>query len=414
MPKNGPTDTTTDIDLVVIGDGPAGLALGAHASLLGMSVAVIGPGLPWAATYGVWVDEIAKDPIIGAHLDEVLASLSDRMLVWGHRRHELGRRYGVVHNARLRKVLTAPITAAGGQHLKAGVTAVTPKIFHSVVSTTDGEMTARYVCDVSGVQRWRPGAPAARRLALATAWQTAFGVTVDALPTDAAVSVDQATLMDFRTPVGVVDGVVSDLGVPSFCYVIPTGAGWLVEETVLASRVPVDPVRLRNRLIARLGPSGADIVHEAELAGRTEMVRIAMGGPVMRHGEFPIPFGAAAGMIHPATGYSVAASVRAAPRLARALAAGSDPWHAVTPRSARISRRLHQYGADVLLSMSQSEIAEFFDVFFDLSATHWQAYLRTDATPTELMAAMAQVFRAATPQTRRSLMTADPRSLRLR
>lgn len=411
MPNNAGAEVSPEIDLVIIGDGPAGLALGAHASLLGMSVVVVGPGAPWAATYGVWVDEIANDPIIGVRLDYVLASLSDRMLVWGHRRHELGRRYAVLHNAHLREVLTQPIIAAGGQHLKAGVTAVIPKISHSVVSTTEGEMTARSVCDASGVQRWRPGAPAARRLASVTAWQTAYGVTVDALPSDAAVSVDQATLMDFRAPVGEAG---SDLGLPTFCYVIPTGEGWLVEETVLASRVPIDPVALRNRLIARLGPSGADIVREAEQAGRTEKVRIAMGGSVMRHGELPIPFGAAAGMIHPATGYSVTASIRAAPRLARALATGRDPWDAVAPRSARITRRLHQYGADVLLSMSQSQIAEFFDVFFDLPAARWQAYLRTDSTPTELMAAMAGVFKAATPQTRRALMTADPRSLRLR
>jgi hypothetical protein len=64
--------------------------------------------------------------------------------------------------------------------------------------------------------------------------------------------------------------------------------------------------------------------------------------------------------------------------------------------------------------MSQSQIAEFFDTFFDLPAVRWQAYLRVDSNPKELMAAMAGVFKGASPQTRRVLMTADPRSLRLR
>ncbi len=400
-----------DVDLVVIGDGPAGLALGAHASRLGMSVAVIGPNTAWSATYGVWIDEIEADPIIGPHLNQVLTSRADRMLVWGNRRHELGRRYAVVHNTNLRQLLSTQVRSVGGQHLAAGVTAVTAMVAHSRVTTTEGEMTARYVCDASGMQRWRPGASAARRLAAVTAWQTAYGVVVDTLPSDAAVSVDLPTLMDFRSP-GHANN--AELLPPTFCYVIPTGQGWLVEETVLAARRPVDPTLLRSRLIARLGPSGADIVREAEREGRIETVRIPMGGPVIRHGELPIPFGAAAGMIHPATGYSVTAAIRAAPRLARAIAAGQDPWDAVAPRSARLSRRLHQYGAEVLLSMSQSQIAEFFDTFFDLPAVRWQAYLRVDSNPKELMAAMAGVFKGASPQTRRVLMTADPRSLRLR
>jgi len=414
MPERPSPAAGTDVDLVVIGDGPAGLALGAHASLLGMSVAVVGPHTPWSATYGVWIDEIEADPMIGPALDQVLTTRADRMLVWGNRRHELGRRYAVIHNENLRHLLCTRISSGGGQHIAAAVTAVTPMVSYSRITTTEGEITAQYVCDASGVQRWRPGAPAARRVASVPAWQTAYGVVIDALPRDAAISVDYPTLMDFRSPSIPHQADSTDSSAPTFCYVIPTEQGWLVEETVLAARVPVDPAQLRDRLIARLGPSGADIVREAERDGRIEKVQIPMGGPVIRRGELPIPFGAAAGMIHPATGYSVTASIRAAPRLARALATGHDPWDAVASRSARLSRRLHQYGAEVLLSMSQTQIAEFFDTFFDLPAARWQAYLRVDSDPRELMVAMAGVFKAASPRTRRRLMTADPRSLRLR
>jgi lycopene beta-cyclase len=411
MPEQTRGSAPVDVDLVVIGDGPAGLALGAHASLLGMKVAVIGPGAPWSATYGVWVDEIEADPIIGPRLNEVFAARTDRIVVWGNRRHELGRRYAVIHNMNLRQILVEQIRSTGGQHLAAQVTDVTSMEGHSRVMSTDGEMTVGHVCDASGVQGWRSGARAAQRLAMVPAWQTAYGVVVDEVPADAAVSVDLPTLMDFRLPIDATD---TEFGAPTFCYVIPTGKGWLVEETVLAARQPVEPELLRDRLIARLGPSGADIVRTAEREGRIETVRIPMGGSVMRHGEQPIPFGAAAGMIHPATGYSVTAALRAAPRLARALATGRDPWDAVAPRGARGARRLHQYGAEVLVSMSQTQIAEFFDTFFDLPVARWQAYLRVDSSPGELMAAMARVFRAASPRTRRALMTADPRSLRLR
>jgi lycopene beta-cyclase len=399
-----------DVDLVVIGDGPAGMALGAHAALLGMRVAVVGPGVEWTATYGVWVDEISADPILGPQLGGVLRSINDRILVWGHRRHELARRYGVINNFALRSLLQARLAESGGRHLRAGVTDVINRVEHSVVVTTEGEISSRWVCDAAGTQRWRPGPIAQRRSASVRAWQTAYGIELEHLPANAAISTDFPTLMDFRVPPGEHS---EDLGVPTFCYVIPTAHGWLVEETVLAAKVPVEPNRLRSRLIARLGPIGADLVQEAEQRDRVERVRIPMGGPLSVTGERPFAFGAAAGMIHPATGYSVTASLRAAPRVARALTQGVDPWNTIWSRPARITRRMHQYGAEVLLGMSQSDIAEFFDVFFELPSARWQAYLRVDSSPRELAGAMAEVFRAASAPTRRLLMTADPRSLRL-
>lgn len=45
------------LDLVVIGCGPAGLALAAEAAKLGLSVGLIGPDLPFTNNYGVWKDE---------------------------------------------------------------------------------------------------------------------------------------------------------------------------------------------------------------------------------------------------------------------------------------------------------------------------------------------------------------------
>lgn len=45
------------LDLVVIGCGPAGLALAAESAKLGLSVGLIGPDLPFTNNYGVWEDE---------------------------------------------------------------------------------------------------------------------------------------------------------------------------------------------------------------------------------------------------------------------------------------------------------------------------------------------------------------------
>lgn len=45
------------LDLVVIGCGPAGLALAAESAKLGLKVGLIGPDLPFTNNYGVWQDE---------------------------------------------------------------------------------------------------------------------------------------------------------------------------------------------------------------------------------------------------------------------------------------------------------------------------------------------------------------------
>lgn len=45
------------LDLVVIGCGPAGLALAAESAKLGLKVGLVGPDLPFTNNYGVWEDE---------------------------------------------------------------------------------------------------------------------------------------------------------------------------------------------------------------------------------------------------------------------------------------------------------------------------------------------------------------------
>ena len=55
LPQISTGDET--LDLVVIGCGPAGLALAAELAKLGLNVGLIGPDLPFTNNYGVWEDE---------------------------------------------------------------------------------------------------------------------------------------------------------------------------------------------------------------------------------------------------------------------------------------------------------------------------------------------------------------------
>jgi lycopene beta-cyclase len=171
---------------------------------------------------------------------------------------------------------------------------------------------------------------------------------------------------------------------------------------------------LRDRLAWRLG---ADLT---ERAVRVERVHIPMRHGAPRAGGATVPFGAAARYVHPATGYSVADTLHAAPRVATAiagaLAAGATgrsletrAWDAVWPNRMRATRRLHDYGLGVLLGMGP-DAGGFFDAFFDLPSADWLRYLRIDSSPGAVSATMWRVFQSAPWRVRRRLVSSGGRA----
>jgi len=288
------------LDVVVVGDGPAGLALGAACGRAGLRVAVAGEGRPWSATYGAWRDDVDGVP------DTCFAQVAPSVLVFVPHRLVVERAYVVLDNAALRDYLAAGVDvvdarALGVQHFTWG----------SRVLTSGEPLDAKLVVDAAGSGGLGGRLKATERRA--QAGQTAFGVVVAEPPE--GIEAGAPTLMDLR-PVGG-SGPAS---APTFAYAVPLAGGWLLEETVLAGRPLGDPTALRGRLIRRLGPNGEQVVDGAL---RTETVTIPMGGPIPTGREPVVRFGAAAGYVHPATGYSVAASLRAAPRVAAAIAAAT-------------------------------------------------------------------------------------------
>jgi lycopene beta-cyclase len=223
--------------------------------------------------------------------------------------------------------------------------------------------------------------------------------------------------MDFRAvrAGGGRRSTVGPSGVTTFCYSLPVADGWLVEETVLAARPLVEPLALLPRLAARLGRHPDALLADAK---RSEYVRIPLGGQRPERGSPVVAFGAAAGYVHAATGFSVAASIRAAPRVAAAIAQSLadesgvvDPRpvaDAVWPRSLRRTRALHDYGLEVLLDLDDDGVRAFFDAFFDLDGDDWASYLRIDSPPARVSAVMARLFRASSWSTRRQLALRNP------
>jgi lycopene beta-cyclase len=402
-------ETERGIDVAIIGDGPAGSALARQLTVLGADVVLFGDDRPWDATYTTWVDDLDDVPVVdGAdiwmHRIASVAANFERPIV-------VERSYGVIDNDRLRAVLRDGVAHDVGRVMSASDTG------------------ARIVVDATG---WPSGLDRRDRSLLARgdlAWQTAIGVVLDEPPPG---PLGTPTVMDFTDP-----GSTDDICVPTFVYAFPVADGWLVEETVLAGPA-LEPDRLLPRLASRLAESPA---HLMERAIRVERVRIPMGAPVpSRPGRGhatqtatesgaaagtttgTVRFGAAAGMIHPATGYSVASSLRAAGRVADAVierlgrpvdrtADAAAVVDAVWPRSLRRTRRLHAFGLEVLVGMDAAEIRGFFQTFFELPTDRWASYLRIDTPPLELARVMGAMFAQAEWSLRRQLLTGSPRSL---
>lgn len=393
------TQRIETVDAIVAGDGPAGSALAAALVRCGVEVRLVGRDDPWRATYGTWVDDLDTATVLAGH--DVLAHRTPDIAVVTSRVRRIERPYGVIDNARLRSVLRS-----GVEHRRADVVAIdrAGSGRHDHLRLDDGSTLAgRVVVDARG------SSPAAT---VGVPRQTAIGVVLDE-PPDGYLGAP--VLMDWSVPEPADPGA----GPPSFVYALPVDDGWLVEETVLAARPRTDAPHLLDRLARRLDMSSGELERSAR---RIEHVDIPMGGPLPARRGDDLGFGAAAGMIHPATGYSVASSLRRATPVAVAIGTvlADDPAsvdvvrdrvrRAVWPRAMRRTRALHDYGLDVLLGLDAAQIAGFFDAFFDLPTEHWARYLRIETPPTELAATMLRVFGAADWGMRRRLVSANPRA----
>jgi lycopene beta-cyclase len=388
------------IDVAVLGKGPAGLAAAVACAERGLRVAVVGPPGPvrWRPEYGDWAEVLERagaGPFLEHRWPWTAVGFGP------DHRFRIERAYARVDKDALRDHLLQRIERAGG----AMADGIACELRHNPAGTTvalAGGTTLRagLVIDATGHDSpfvaTEGGAP--------PAFQTAVGYTL----ADAADRADVADLMDW-TPA---DPDTPEWP-PSFLYRLPFPDGRLfVEETVLAGRPAVPLAVLEDRLRRRLRRLGLD----RHAVVSRELCRIPMGGALPAAGQRVVHFGGAARMVHPATGYQLAAALGAAPALADALAdtlgrRGADPVaaaHAATaavwPAPRRRARALFTFGLEVLLPLGRSDIAAFFSTFFAAPVERWARYLSPDAGPREVAALMADLFPRLPPPLRRHLV----------
>jgi lycopene beta-cyclase len=381
VPSHPGTGLEAGLDVVVAGAGPAGLSAAAACAATGLRTALVAPAVsPWPATYSLWADELdaAAGPL-GLDPATAAARYSPtvvRTAAGGERR--LTRDYARLRNDVVHAALLDRFRASGGEVVTGRVAGLLPDGGREVAVLADGtRLSARVVLDARG---GGPGSAQQR------AWgEVVAGPVPDLVPPGGALLMDWAALADPALP-------------PAFLYGLPLDDGTvLLEATSLAARPPQPLAGLRDRLAALLA------AHGLRPAGDAERVAIPLDGAPRAAGA-GTRLGAAAGLVHPATGYSVASSLRLGPRVAAALAGGADPRRAVRAARPRATAALLGLGLEVLLPLDAADTDAFFAAFFTLPERAWGAYLDVGSPPAAVAAAMARVFAALPPAARARLL----------
>jgi lycopene cyclase-like protein len=373
-------------DIAVLGSGPAALAIAAACARRGATVALIAPEpeSAWQPNYCLWADELP--PGMEGLIEHRWPEAS---VVTPSGSHLLSRSYAKLDTMGLQAFFWGPLRAAPARIIADRATRLDRRGSETWIQMDGGSTErARVVIDASG-----GGTPFVERAhRRAPAFQKAFGLMLWA--PGHGFDPQRMVLMDFRA-------ASADTGEPpSFLYVLPLGDDRLfVEETSLARRPAMSFDLLRQRLEVRLQTLG---LAACERIGEEHCV-IPMGLGLPVRGQPLVPFGAAAAMVHPASGYLISHVLRKADPVAASIVEGlasGDPELATTagnatlwPRAERALWEIYAFGLESLVGMSAIETGRFFDSFFQLPEQGWADFLAGTSSPSEVGSVMLRLFR---------------------
>lgn len=392
------------VDVLVVGAGPAGLAIAAALCNAGLKVMGVTPAMPeaaWTNTYGIWCDEL--DPL---GLTGMLSHRwTDCSVYVGGREIDLRRDYGLFANDRLQAHLLAACERGGMIWHKGVAAGVEHGHSHSMITTRDGNvLPARLVVDASGHEPVFVHRPPAAQVA----YQAAYGIAgaFSAPP----VRSNQLVLMDYRShhlsP-------TQRAGPPTFLYAMDLGQHrYFVEETSLAHHPAVSFEVLEQRLHRRLAHMGVQVdeIHH------TERCLFPMNLPLPSLDQPVLGYGGAASMVHPASGYQVGAALTRAPVVAHTIAQALDApfsspvhtactaWRALWPGHLVRRRNLYLFGLENVLRFDEQQTQDFFATFFQLPYSQWTGYLSNMLSTAELLHTMLLLFSRAPNHVRKRLV----------
>ena len=404
-----------EVDVLILGDGPAALCLAAELVERRINVGLIAPSAaeePWLNTYGIWAFELESCNIthlLSHRWKNTVSYFGNGQTTEESFPHYHRLDYGLFDREALRLWLLE--RCKGMQCCRGVASSVVVCGDYTLVSIQSGkQFRARVVVDATGHQtsfiRRHPSSNI-------TAQQAAYGIVgrFNRPPVDP----DQFVLMDFR-PNHLDDS--SRASPPTFLYAMDMGDGiFFVEETSLALAPPLPEAELSQRLQTRLSQRGVSV---NQILHR-EHCLFPMNLPLPDLHQPLLAFGSAASMVHPASGYMIGGLLRRAPAVATAVASALEQqpilgsavlarrgWQALWPREMVWRHRLFQFGLERLMAFDEKRLRQFFQSFFSLPTSEWSGFLANTLSLHQLIMVMLHLFMLAPTSVRRGLVLGLP------
>ncbi|XP_068664380.1 lycopene beta cyclase, chloroplastic/chromoplastic isoform X2 [Aristolochia californica] len=380
LPLYDPTESSV-LDLVVVGGGPAGLAVAQQVSEAGLSVCSIDPSpkLIWPNNYGVWVDEFEA-----MNLHDCLDTTWSGAVVFiedGKKKY-LDRPYGRVNRKQLKSKMMQKCISNGVKFHQAKVVKVIHEETSSLLVCSDGmKVQAKVVLDATGFSRclvrydkpYNPG------------YQVAYGILAEV--EEHPFELDKMVFMDWRDSHLNGNPKLKERNrqIPTFLYAMPFSSNKIfLEETSLVARPGVSMEDIQERMEVRLKHLGIKVRSIEE----DERCVIPMGGPLPVLPQRVVGIGGTAGSGR-LSGSALSAHV----------------WKDLWPIERRRQREFFCFGMDILLKLDLEATRRFFDAFFDLKPYYWHGFLSSRLFLPELLYFGLSLFSHASNTSRLEIMT---------
>ena len=411
-------------DVLVLGAGPAGMAIASALGKEKLEVEVLspnGPDEPWPNTYGIWgkeVDQLGLQDLLEYRWKNTVSFFghgSPEEHHYENKATEHSLDYGLFDKKKLHSYWLNECNKSLIKWHEGFAEKINSQKQTSTVTTSDGKTySARLVVDATGYDPVFLKLKSCGPLAV----QTCYGIVGSF--SKPPLKKGQFVLMDYRN-----DHLNEEQKKepPTFLYAMDMGNGkYFLEETSLGLVNPLTMDNLKERLEKRLSYRNISITsmqHE-ELG-----LFLPMNMPIPDFKQQVLGYGGAASMVHPASGYLIGNVLRRAPLVAKAISTAMNDkklstyhiarkgWESLWPKELIRKKSIYQFGLEKLMRFDEKLLREFFGSFFKLPKTQWYGFLTDTLSLREIVYAMCIMFIRAPWSVKKGLMIMHGKELRM-
>ncbi len=411
-------------DVLVLGAGPAGMAIASALGKENLKVDVLspkGPEEPWPNTYGIWgteVDQLGLENLLEYRWKNTVSFFGNGSSEEHHHENKPTKHlldYGLFDKKKLHSYWLNECNDSFINWHEGWANEIKFEKYKSTVTTKEGKVySARLVIDATGYDpvflKLRSSEP--------VAVQTCYGIVGSF--SKPPLEKDQFVLMDYRS-----DHLTESQKKepPTFLYAMDMGNGkYFLEETQLGLVKPFTMDELKERLEKRLAHRDIEITskqHE-ELG-----LFLPMNMPIPDFRQPILGYGGAASMVHPASGYLLGNVLRRAPLVAKAISKAMTDhklptmliakkgWESLWSKELIRKKSLYQFGLEKLMRFDEKLLREFFECFFKLPKSQWYGFLTDTLSLKEIVNAMWVMFLRAPWSVKKGLMIMRGREFKM-